>query len=478
MRLTEEYPAHIIERGERYMHNVNYCIKLGDFLYAEVEGTTTYKTKVQLSTLQGDCSCPYQQNCKHAVAAILTYRQGQSIDADPFINHLNTLDKQQLIALILTTLQNNPDLILEYQLKTSTNCDIFVEELRKEFSYKNMKKAMILAPQFTFDHIMEILDFLKNHNQDLSTEYYDSYYDDDEYDPLDDLEYVLTQNLMDKISSEEQMKQLLAMDYLHQSIVENAEKFTQYASLIKPIFSKEQYLEFLLNQQNPNLEEVKETLTEYNRHLLYSLPTHNLQLAKKIAQYLSDDVLFLTIAIYKEDYHGIIRSKELIPSLLARKDFFIERKLPSLVDLFRRHTFSDESIIRLLLSTENLELYDEKQLTYLVTQITDTDFLQQLIDPQKSFSKNKPLFERLFQLNDALGAFLLENLDLITRETSRMELIEILAYFKKRFGNDYVRNLIIRHESIFKTSSSLKYQLKKLGIMISYRKGMFSVEVQ
>lgn len=478
MRLTEEYPAHIIERGERYTHNVNYCIKLGDFLYAEVEGTTTYRTKVQLSTLQGDCTCPYQQNCKHAVAAILIYRQGHSIDADPFINHLNTLDKQQLINLILTTLQNNPDLILEYQLKTSTNCDIFVEELLEDFSNKNMKKAMILAPQFTFDHLMDILDFLKNHDQDLSSEYYDSYSDDDEYDPLDDFEYVLTQSLMDKISSEEQMKQLLAMEYMHQSIIENAEKFTQYASLIKPVFSKEQYLEFLLNQQNPNLEEVKETLTQDNTHLLYALPTHNLPLAKKIAQYLSDDILFLIVAIYKENFADIIRRKESLPSLLARNDFFIERKLPVLVDLFRKHHFSDESIARLLLSIENLEPYDEKQLTYLVTQITDTDFLQQRIDPQQHFSTNKPLFERLFQLNDALGAFHLENLDLITRDTPKMELTEILSFLKKRFGNDYVRNLIIRHESIFKTSSSLKYQLKKLGIMISYRKGMLFVEVQ
>ncbi|MBN1860852.1 MAG: SWIM zinc finger family protein [Candidatus Thermoplasmatota archaeon] len=476
MRLTDEYPSQIIERGERYTHNVNYCIKLGDFLYAEVEGTTTYRTKVQLSTLQGDCTCPYQQNCKHAVAAILTYRQGQSIDADPFINHLNTLDKQQLINLILTTVQNNPDLILEYQLKTSTNCDVFVEELLEDCSYKNMKKAMILAPQFTFDHIMDILDFLKNHDEDILVDYYESYYDD-EIDPLYDFKDALMQELLNKTTSEQQMKQILTMDYAHDGIIENAEKFIQYVPLIKPIFSKEQYLEFLLNQQNPNLEEVEETLTEENKHLLYSLPTHNLGLAKKIAQYLSDELLFLTVAIYKEDYKDIIRRKESLPLLLAHKDFFIERKLPSLVDLFRKHTFSDESIARLLLSIEDLEPYDEKQLTYLVNQITDTDFLQQRIDPQQRFSKNKPLFEHLFQLNDELGAFLLENLDLITRDTPRTELTEILSFIKKQFGNDYVRNLITRHESIFKTSSSLKSQLKKLGIMISYRKGMFSVEV-
>lgn len=328
MRLTEAYPQHIIERGERYTQNVYYCIKLGDFLYAEVEGTTTYKTKVHLTTLQGDCTCPYHQNCKHAVATILTHQQGQSINADPFINHLNTLDKQQLINLILTTLQSNPDLILDYELKTSTNCNTFVKKFLKDFTYKNMKKAEKLVPQFTFDHIMKILDFLEKRDEDILTDYYESYYGDDESDPLGDFQYILAQELMNKITSDQQMKQILTMEYLQDDIIQNAEKFTQFSSLIKTIFTKEKYLEFLLNQQNPDLQEIQATLTKDNKRLLYYLPTHNIHLAEKIAQHLSDNMLLLTIAIYKENYQNIINNKGAFTTLLAQGFFFYRTKNP------------------------------------------------------------------------------------------------------------------------------------------------------
>jgi hypothetical protein len=286
------------------------------------------------------------------------------------------------------------------------------------------------------------------------------------------------QELMNKITSEQQMKQILTMEYLHDDIIQNTEKFTRFSSLIKTVFTKEKYLEFLLNQQNPDLQEIQSTLTKDNKHLLYYLPTHNIHLAEKIAQRLSDNMLLLTIAIYKEHYRDIINNKEAFTTLLAQGYFFIERKIPYIIDLFRKHKFSDESISRLFLHHVRLGSYDEKQLSYLVNQITDATFLQQLIDPQHSFSQNRPIFERLFQLNEPLATSLLKNQDLITRNKHWTELTDILLYLKDKFGNDYVRNIIIYHESIFKTSSTLKSQLKKIGIMISYCKGMLYVDIQ
>jgi len=477
MRLAEAYPKHIIERGERYTPNVHYCIKLGDFLYAEVEGTSTYKTKVDLTTLQGDCSCPYHHNCKHAVATFLIHKQGRSINADTFINHLHNLDKQQLIDLIIKTLQNNPDLILDYELKTSTNCNTFAEGLLNDFTYKNMKKAEKLAPQFTFDHIMKIFDFLKNRDEDILTDYYESYYGDDESDPLGDFEYALTQELMNKITSEHQMKQVLTMDYLHDSIIQNAEKFTRFSSLIKPVFTKDEYLEFLLNQQNSDLQEIKETLTEENKHLLYYLPTHNIQLAEKIAHQFSDNVLHLTVAIYKENYRDIIDNKEEFNTLLTQRYFFIERKLPYIVDLFRKHKFIDEPIARLFLSNERFRLYDKKQLSYLVNKVTDCAFLQRLLDLQQSFSQNKAIFERLFHLDESLATSLLKSQDFIRGDKHWTELVEILRYLKEKFGKEYVIQIIGDHEQMFKTSSTLKSHLKDEGIFVSYIRGVFHVEI-
>jgi hypothetical protein len=51
MKLEEIYPDRIIDRGEGYIHCVNYCIKIGKHLYSEVEGTFTYKTKINLKPL-------------------------------------------------------------------------------------------------------------------------------------------------------------------------------------------------------------------------------------------------------------------------------------------------------------------------------------------------------------------------------------------------------------------------------------------
>src|SRR3989344_975859 len=108
MELRNRYSDAVIERGEDYVNNVNYCIKIGEFLYAKVEGTRTYKTKVNIKTLEGDCSCPYGTNCKHAVAVCLVYKKGDYINSDNFIEHLNSLSKRKLIQIILDNLHNNP----------------------------------------------------------------------------------------------------------------------------------------------------------------------------------------------------------------------------------------------------------------------------------------------------------------------------------------------------------------------------------
>jgi len=68
MELTAKYNNSVIERGRDYLNNITYCVKVADFLYAEVKGSRAYNTKVNLKTLDGSCSCPYGTNCKHAVA--------------------------------------------------------------------------------------------------------------------------------------------------------------------------------------------------------------------------------------------------------------------------------------------------------------------------------------------------------------------------------------------------------------------------
>lgn len=48
MGLESVYGKEIIRRGEGYLGNVNQCIKIGNFIYADVVGTNEYKTKVSV----------------------------------------------------------------------------------------------------------------------------------------------------------------------------------------------------------------------------------------------------------------------------------------------------------------------------------------------------------------------------------------------------------------------------------------------
>ena len=75
--LNGRYGKAVIERGEGYIRNVMSCIKIKKILHAKVQGSQLYKTKVDLDTLEGECSCPYGDNCKHAVAAYLYYRKNK-----------------------------------------------------------------------------------------------------------------------------------------------------------------------------------------------------------------------------------------------------------------------------------------------------------------------------------------------------------------------------------------------------------------
>ena len=119
MKLEQKYTDKIIERGEEYLNSVEYCIKINNSIYGQVHGSVKYKTQVNLNSLEGDCSCPYGTNCKHAVALYLTYKKGKFQDAEDFIKNLDKMSKNELIELILSKLQENPDWIIKHNIRKS-----------------------------------------------------------------------------------------------------------------------------------------------------------------------------------------------------------------------------------------------------------------------------------------------------------------------------------------------------------------------
>lgn len=479
MKLEDIYQDRIIDRGERYIHYVNYCLKIKDHLYSEVEGSFTYKTMVNLKTLEGNCSCPYHHNCKHAVATYLVYKQGKFINADKFLEHLQTLSKQELIEIIKQNLHNNHHLALNYNLKTSTDFGSFVNDFINDFSYSKLNKAEKLASYFTFKQLIKILKFLLKNNDELYETMDDDYYGfDDEDDPIYDFECTVQEEVINKITTEKEMKQVLTIGYLHDEIIENAQKISKFKNIIKPVFSRDQFLSFLLNLENPDVNEIKEVTTDDNKRELYSLPLKNIVLAEKIANHLQNKSLLFLVAVYKEDYKRVIRNLSEFDKLISEEHYFLERKLSDIVDLFIKHNFKDKNVAKSFLKKEFLRNYDSRQLKYLAKQIDEYEYIKQLIDFKEYFSQNKPLLERLFQLDYDTATVLLTEEKHILENKHWTELIEILNYLKKKFGKEYIITLIKNNENMFKTSSHLKSNLKKNGIFISYIKGNLSVELK
>ena len=478
MKLEEVYPDRIIDRGERYTHYVNYCVKIGKHLYSEVEGTSTYKTKVNLNTLEGTCSCPYHQNCKHAVATYLIYKQGNYVNADKFLENLQTFSKQELIEIIEQSLQYNPDIALNYNLKTATNFDSFINDFIDNFSYLKMKKAEKLGPYFSFGQLVLILQFLYEHEDDIYQILYEDFRSGDEEEPLYDIITILKEELINKITNEKELKKVLKMGYFDYEIIENANKLFKYKDIIKSNFSKEMFLSFLLNLDNPDMDEIKESITNDNKRMIYSLPSRNIVLAEKIANYLQNKSLLFLVAMYKEDFKGIIENLSELDKLFSEGFYFLEQKLSDIVNLFMKHDFKDENVVKIFLKRELLKIYNDKQLKYLAGQIYEFDYIKKLIDLKEYFSQNKPLLERLFQLDyDAAKTRLIKEKQILENK-QWTELIEILTYLKEKFGKEYVITLIKDNKYLFTTSSHLKSNLKKKGIYISNIKGAINVDIK
>lgn len=477
MKLNNVYSSQIIERGEHYTHNVNYCIKIGDFLYSEVEGTSTYKTKVDLKSLHGDCSCPYGTNCKHAVATLLVHEEGDSINADKFIDHLNLLSKRELIKIITDNLHNNPDIALSFDLKKSTNFESFVNDFIDDFSYSKMNKAEKLASAFTFDQLMRMLSYLFKNEDDVFDKIYEDYSVADEGDVLYDFESKLKEELVNKITTEKELKQALKISALHDEIIYGAQKLIKFKNIIKSVFSKEQFMNFLLNLENPNLDEIKQSITKNNINSIYYLPSHKIELAEKIAKHIKDKKLLFIVAVYKEDFKGIIDNLQEFTGIISGNYYILERKLSDIVDLFIEHNFKDKKAAKKFLKQDFLENYEEKHIQFLIKQIDDYEFIKQLIDFKEEFSRNKILVERLFELDKNTTNNFLKNVKNLLDNKHWTEIVDILGYFRQMFGDSYIIKMIQKNEKLFRTSSTLKSNLKKSGIQISYIKGNLEVQI-
>ncbi len=476
MGLESVYGKEIIGRGEGYLDNVNQCIKIGNFIYADVTGTREYKTKVNLETLEGDCSCPFASNCKHAVAAYLYHKAGKSESADKFIEHLQKLDKAELILLIVDNLPKNTEMALDFTIKNETNVSDFVEEFIKDFSYSKMRKAEKLIDSFSFRQLMRLIKFLGKHEYDgfekLDQKLYEDRgysYDDD--NPIYDFKSELEKALVKKISSETELKEAIKTGNASRNIIDNAEQFAKFKGTIKKHFSKDDYLSFLLMLKNPDLDEVSCYLNKENRQLLWNLPDENIELAERLGKHLQDKTLLFLVALERKDCGSLLKYFDSASKILG-EDYTID--VGKIVDILMDNKITDEKIAQKLLNKEFFDDYSEKQLKYLAGQINDFELIERELP--RDFPENKPLLERLIELDKERAKKILCRPNSLGHQNLE-DSAKMALFVKNLFGRNTLIEFIESNKERLATASALKNRLKEEGIFISMQKGSFIVEV-
>jgi len=153
--ILKVYDLKTFERGSRYYEHgrVVYVVKCKDKLLGEVIGNERYYVEVDLSDLTGICSCPIRYNCKHAVAVILSYLNGEFVE-------------------------NNSKLAEAYPITAVKDVEDVVKKLLK---YLNEKSVLDIVRLLRFhgekldkDFLIEILEGLDAIN--FYNDYYDYYF--------------------------------------------------------------------------------------------------------------------------------------------------------------------------------------------------------------------------------------------------------------------------------------------------------------
>ena len=110
-------------RGLEYVENgyIEIGVKKGNKLIGTVHGSAPnpYKVRVEITDeIHSECTCPVGEMCKHGVALILQWmkERGSFLDADNLLASLERRDKNELMKIISTILEEEPVLASKFAL--------------------------------------------------------------------------------------------------------------------------------------------------------------------------------------------------------------------------------------------------------------------------------------------------------------------------------------------------------------------------
>ncbi|SNQ59398.1 conserved hypothetical protein [Candidatus Methanoperedens nitroreducens] len=269
------YSETIFERGLDYFNEgrVSNAIKLKEKMFGVVVGTDRYKTEVNLDNFESKCSCPYGRNCKHGVALLLQYFNGDYVDGDEILKRLEGMGREELKDIIEKMISMNPANLSYLVTYPSTGEKISgkrIESVDKEIkSWLKRLRHEVADDEFvddfsrfikvnenalTKEQIFYVLEFLIKNREDYGyfyDDYSDSYFGDPIFENLCDA--FAKNELNDK--DFEKLEKLVEMDdsdmlspfFYRMVAAENAIRLKNFGSYVGEILDEDSYIEFLIN---------------------------------------------------------------------------------------------------------------------------------------------------------------------------------------------------------------------------------------
>jgi hypothetical protein len=156
----------IFYRGEDYYKNglVRELIEVDGVIHAKVLGTRIYDVKIKEKDgeIEADCSCPFEDFCKHSVAVLLAWTNRKSsrskvefIDTKHVKEYLQGVDKDKLVEIVMDHASRDMDLL------KSLNVDASIA-LGKSIDVNWYKREITNAMDVDFIDYYSLLDFMEN----------------------------------------------------------------------------------------------------------------------------------------------------------------------------------------------------------------------------------------------------------------------------------------------------------------------------
>lgn len=131
LQLEKKFAAKIWQRGKQYYAEglVGNVVRTKNSIAAQSYGNSVYLLKIDLDSQCMDCSCPYDDACKHLAALLLWLRKNCPLHVSQEMQQLRCKTKEELLCIIENILLRDPGAFLYTQPLTDDALTSLIKDL-------------------------------------------------------------------------------------------------------------------------------------------------------------------------------------------------------------------------------------------------------------------------------------------------------------------------------------------------------------